>query len=208
MVARAKKPIVLAAFLIGILVFVASVYGFSDFPPYIIREGDLNNNGIEEKYILEKYQLKVYEEGQIIWQSPKEYKVDQLSIGDVTGDGKDNLAICVWKTGSFGKYRPFWHEGRDDEYKHHLFIYEFRDGTYKPKWFSSSLVSPLVHMEIIWMEDRDAYNLLVVEGGYKKGPLGKYKIDKKADKESKLWQWDQWGFSLLFSSELDQENSE
>lgn len=201
-----KKVLLILVVLIALIVFGVSVDLLQDSSPVIVREGDLNNNGIMEEYRLEDFRLTVYEEGKIIWESPKEYKVDQLAIGDVTGDGKDNLAICVWKKGSFGKYRPFWHEGRDDDYKHHLFIYEYRSGTYKPKWFSSNLSRPMVHMDIVYTDD--GYKLLVVEGGYKKGPFGKHLIDQKAPAETKLWEWRQWGFSLLaLPGELDQKYS-
>ncbi len=208
-----KRKLIIILAIIGLIV-AGILYEFIQDPSSeIVLEGDLNDNGMPEKYAHKNFRLKVYEDDKILWESPAEYKIDHVAIGDVTGDGRGNLLICVWKKGSFGRYRPFWHHGKDDEYKHHLFIYEYKDGRFKPRWFSSSLLRPITDMELIQNDDvgNQHLKLFVVEGKYKKAPFGKHTVDRKASitqGRSSIWEWDKWGFSLLaLPGELDQEYS-
>lgn len=159
--------------------------------------GDLNQNGKAEKYILNNGILQVYEDGKNIWISPEGYYIDSLFLGDVNNDGRDNLLLCLWKEGSFGGHRPFWHEGKDDEYKNHLFIYSLEKEKVKTVWCSSSLDRPIISFEVKDIDGDGLNELIVLEGKYQRGIGGKYEINDKASTEIKTWRWKQWGFSLI-----------
>lgn len=154
---------------------------------------DVNGNGIEELYVLEAGVLRAFEGGEEIWCTPEECDACCFTVGDIDGDGQLNVAVGVWRRGSFGRHRPFWETGPDNDYKNHLYIYRVKDGALRPMWFSSALARPIVTLEIL---DGDESAVLVVqEGHYKKGFGGKYSVDEKKECDERAWRWDEWGFS-------------
>ena len=173
--------------------------------------GDLNQNGEEEEYQLEAGCLKVQEAGKLLWKSPEDYYVIQFQLGDVTGDGRDNLILNLWKRGSFDRSIPFWH--RDDEnsfqrevdqksVKNHLFVQELRGEHMMDTWCSSQLARPIVSFELVDSDEAPGgkQDLLVSEGRYEKINTYSYVIDERSLEgekeyvESRIMTWNQWGF--------------
>lgn len=56
----------------------------------------------------------------IIWKSQKGVKVQDVLSCDIDGDGNDELILLCWKSGRFGKYRPFWIEQDEKEWSQHI----------------------------------------------------------------------------------------
>ena len=56
-------------------------------------EADLDNDATFESYILEKGILTVTENSRQIWQSPKEWWVDDFVLADIDDDGKNDLVV-------------------------------------------------------------------------------------------------------------------
>ena len=162
--------------------------------------GDLDGDGKTEEYILKHHVLTVKEGSQELWESPSNYCVDSFALDDVDNDGKINLVISLWKNGSFGKYRPFWHTGKDKDYKNHLFVYRLQDDTVRPVWCSSNLDRPILAFSIQDVNGDGLNELIVKEGTYKKISGEKYAPDLNGPIWTAVWQWDEWGFRLLESS--------
>jgi hypothetical protein len=183
-------PIILSLIL---AVWVFSDQGGSASP--VRGTGDLDGDGRIEEYLLADHRLRVQEEGQFIWQSPPEWSVDHFVLGDVDNDGTVNLAISLWKTGSFGEIKPFWQTGEDTSYKNHLFILKFTGDTFKPVWCSSDLDCPMVSFAICDVNGDGLNELVVEEGRYRKVRGNKYTLDAAAPLRTTVWQWEEWGFS-------------
>jgi len=122
-----------------------------------------------------------------IWQSPPDWWVDYFLLGDATNDGLPELNLLVWKTGSFGRHRPFWLEEEDTSVKNHLFIFKLAAGSLKPVWQSSNLDRPNYRADLVDLNDDGANELLIIEGSY----------TDPASRTVTLWQWNGWGFSRL-----------
>ncbi len=156
----------------------------------------MNENGVEETYTLSKHTLSITEGTKEIWTTPKEYSVDSFAFGDINHDGKLELVISLWKTGSFGKLKPFWHKQVNTDYKNHLFVYRIQENTAKQVWCSSNLDRPILSFQVEdW--DKDGLKELVVrEGEYQKTLFGRYRAVENHRARTAIWKWEEWGFYL------------
>lgn len=166
----------------------------ADSASFVRASGDLDGDGKAEEYCLDHNVLSAKEGGQALWQSPKDWHVVGFSLGDADNDGTVNLVFSLWKTGSFGKSKPFWHDGEDVSYKNHLFVYKLDGDGFKTVWCSSDLDRPILSFDIT-DNDSDGLNELdVMEGRYKKVSGDRYKADPDAKPQAAVWQWEDWGF--------------
>jgi len=189
---RLKAAKIFLLFLIIFLFFPGSKNSL----PRIYEEGDLNGNGIKEEYFLSNHTLSVKEADKEIWKTPQNYYVDSFSLGDINHDGNMNLVISLWKKGNFGGLKPFWHTGKDDDYKNHLFVYQLQSSTFKSVWCSSNLDRPILFFEIK-DQDKDGLNELIVEEGVYKRIIGNYYTpNTNGATRAAVWKWNEWGFSL------------
>ena len=100
-----KRLIIFTAILI-ISVFLGQKYR-TDNTQLKVENFDLNGNSIPETYTLKNGKLSIEENSKIIWQSERNWRVDDFILKDVTNDGTVDINLSVWKAGNFGKYRPF-----------------------------------------------------------------------------------------------------
>lgn len=108
-------------------------------------------------------------------------------VGDINGDGVQELAINVWRRGNFGSSKPFWVKENDMSYKNHLYVYEKKMGVYKPLWVSSNLEEPNCWFGFYDVDKDKKDELIVGEGSYLDQPVCKvHKIG--------IWDWSGWGF--------------
>lgn len=164
----------------------------------VIKADDLDSDGIMEEYCLSNGILNVKKDGRNLWETPPDWQVEYFSLGDVNNDGSTELVFSLWKKGSFGKIRPFWHAGDDNSYKNHLFVYKLEDDTFKPVWCSSDLDKPILSIGIIDINDDGLYELVVNEGQYQQPAFFRPFIN--ISQSLAVWQWNQWGFYKLDDS--------
>ncbi|MGE5398466.1 MAG: hypothetical protein ACM3MK_13160 [Chitinophagales bacterium] len=182
-----KKIII--AFIIGVLFFAGLVFLPDD---RIQRSGDLNQNGNNEVYILSGERLSVKENGKLLWESPPAWKVTAFTLGDATNDGRRDLAMVVWKRGSFGHHRPFWIK-KDQVYSNHLFLYDLSGDHLRQVWLSSALDRPIDQLLIIDINNDSENELKVRERAF----LIPGKVVVPIVMEETIWKWETWGFSRL-----------
>lgn len=184
----------------GVIFILLAVFG--SFPTTkgsscrVHAVGDLDGDGIIEDYSLVDHCLTVRVGEEVLWRSPRDWRVDNVVLGDADNDGKINMVLTLWKKGSFGSVKPFWVTSEDAGYKDHLFVYCLKNKVMKQVWCSSDLDHPIISLTIRdW--DGDGLNELVVEEGqYRKMNAEQYTFDTTAQVRTTVWRWDEWGFSL------------
>lgn len=187
-----RVGITLAFLLIAVAMFSNPV----DSAHSVLASGDLDGDGKTEEYTLEDNVLSVKEGKFTLWQSPQEWQVESFSLADADNDGTINLVMSLWKKGSFGESKPFWHDGEDVSYKNHLFVYKLEGDTFHPVWCSSDLYRPILSFDIKDADEDGLNELVVEEGQYKKVSGQRYTTDPNADPRTTVWMWDEWGFRL------------
>lgn len=181
-----------------LLLLAAPLLSGSGYSKALIRASDdLDGDGSAEEYSLMDNTLSVSEGEQVIWKLSSDYHVDSFALADVDNDGTINLVISLWKKGSFGETRPFWHDGEDMDYKNHLFVYKLRENTFKPVWCSSELDRPILSFAIRDINGDRLNELVVEEGQYKKMSGAMYAPDPDGLVQTTAWQWEEWGFHLI-----------
>lgn len=160
---------------------------------------DLDNNFILETYKLEKGQLTILENEELVWQSPADWWVDDFVLADSNNDGSLNINLSLWKPGNFGTSQPFWIKENDLSVKNHFFVLSYIDGQVKQVWGSSNLAVPNCAFKIIDIDKDGKNDLLVIEGQYIEGRRFK-KMDCSSNYLA-IWKWDVWGFSNYWRSE-------
>lgn len=153
-------------------------------------QGDLNEDGQLETYDLNFGRLVIVEDVDgFSWESPDEWWVQDVVLGDSTGDGILDLNLSVWKSGSFGPSQPFWIEENDSSVKNHFFIFDLLPtDELQTVWQSSNLDAPNCTIALT-DENRDGrFELLVTEGDYADG------LPCRA-RATAGWEWNGWGFS-------------
>lgn len=158
--------------------------------------GDLDGDGVPEAYSLAGPRLTVTEGRRVLWRSDRKWRVDSFALGDINNDGTDELALSLWKTGSFGTHRPFWHTGGDTSYKNHLFVFQLREDTVHPVWCSSDLSRPIVSFAIRDADGDGRNELATEEGQYRRVAGERYALDRSLPATTTLWQWERWGFCV------------
>ncbi|MGI6066257.1 MAG: hypothetical protein ACOYI2_07175 [Bacillota bacterium] len=191
-----------SALRMGIILFLILTpcliyFGAGGFGSPLCAEGDLDSDGIREEYILDRQTLTVREGAELLWQSPKDWSVDNFDLGDADNDGTVNLVITLWKTGNFGTVRPFWETGADASYKNHLFVFKMQNNTFKPVWCSSDLDRPIVSFAIRDVNGDGLEELVVEEGEYRKMIGERYALNPHGQIRTTFWQWEEWGFRMV-----------
>ncbi|MBU0648941.1 CapA family protein [Patescibacteria group bacterium] len=154
---------------------------------------DSDKDGVAEEYLLKNGRFRVKESYKIIWQSPQDWWVDDFALADSTGDGKVDINLSVWKSGSFGASKPFWIEEDDPSVKNHLFVYDYINNEVVPIWQSSNLDQPNCEFDFQDIDNDGNEELVVIEGEYAEDFICE-------GKHVAVWQWNGWGFSLVWRS--------
>jgi len=155
---------------------------------------DTDGNGYQEVYRLGDNQLRVYENNRLIWQSPDDWNIRQISLADADNDHRAELIMALWKHGSYGEIKPFWFKDKDNEYTSHLFLYRMRTGVLKEVWCSSALVNPIIEMTVEDSDNDGANELHVLEGpnaGFA------YSLRQLFHRQETRWIWNSWGFERM-----------
>ena len=161
-----------------------------------VRETDLDGDGAMERLTLARGRLTLMRGGAAVWSSPEAWWVDGFAAGDLTRDGKQDLALSVWKPGDYGSSKPFWVTEEDLDVKNHFFVYRLKDGKLEPVWQSSNLAAPNCAFKAFDVDGDGLQELVVAEGAYD---------DRPGCRAAHLavWRWDGWGFSNVWRQAID-----
>ena len=137
---------------------------------------DLDADGADELVVLVDRRAVATDGTAVLLETPEEWSVSDVLVGDIDGDGLPEVALVVWKRGSYGNARPFWVEEDDEGYSQHIFIYRWRDGLLHPVWMSSELPVEGASVSLV-----DGRTFLIVG----------------TDGRITLWEWQGWGLALV-----------
>jgi hypothetical protein len=141
--------------------------------------------------------LTVLHQGEEVWSSDPSWDVRQLLVGDVNNDGKQEVALVLWKLfrlepriiyDTFG-FPSLWEEG---SLRNHLFIYGWRDAAWRHLWCSSPVADPIVELAAADVDGDGANELVVLEGSYE--------THDNPGRHVSMWRWNGWGFTLQWRS--------
>lgn len=180
------------------IIVLAAILGmaasFMIKPAAQILYKDTDGNTCREKYVLENQQLLVFENGEEIWHSPQEWHIKQIKLADADNNQQEEVLLVLWKKGSYGKSKPFWFTGTDNEYSCHLFVYKILAGKMKEVWCSSALEFPIINLEVK-DTNGDGRNELNVTEGPRTGFA--YALRQCFIQQESKWIWNGWGFERV-----------
>ena len=138
---------------------------------------DLTGDGQPERVKLEKERVLVYHGQQLAWQSPPEWHVHDLALGDPDDDGRFDLLLALQKQDAAGAWRS------------QPFIIGYRGGIYRQVWGGSPVSEPLREVELADVDGDGLEELLVLD-----------EVPGSAQQTLGMWDWNGWGFSLAWRS--------
>lgn len=142
------------------------------------EENEAYDSSGEYEIILQKKSAGVMYHGESVWTSSKEMKVQSALFCDVDGNESEELILLCWKKGRYGKSKPFWVEKDETGWSQHIFVYECREGTVRPKWMSSYIGQDVAAIAV----NRDVSLVSRL-----------FLTDREGIISS--WVWDSWGFT-------------
>jgi hypothetical protein len=144
------------AVLILLLSAFLSVSAPDSSPGILSLESDLDGDGRRERIVLDKESdpsLSVLHNGRVLWRGvPARWKPWKLSVADVDGDGRREIAVGVYKSTRFFP-RPH----------NCLFIYSWDGRKGSKKWLGSSLSRPFVDFAFADLDGDHEEELAAIE---------------------------------------------
>jgi len=154
---------------------------------------DFDGDGKFEEIILKNGTIFVKKNQNIIWQSEKDWQVENLFLADLNRDGRTEINFSLWKQGSYGKTLPFWLKENTKEWGNHFFIYGWEKGELRPVWCSSTIDAPIIEMGAGDIDSNGKDEVIVLEGDYDRP-------QNNIVEYLTIWSWNGWGFFNDFRS--------
>ena len=163
--------------------------------------GDLNGNGLPERLSLSSSRASIYENEDLVWQSPPEWSISQAALTDLNQDGQLEATLLVWR-----EFRPWpvdaWlpHGGRIASFHDaqnqscHIILIGYSRGAYRELWAGSALADPIVSFAAADLDGDGVQELATLEGSYTTHLSG-------IAHTLKIWRWNFFGFNAVSSIE-------
>lgn len=139
---------------------------------------DLTGDGVDEEVHLSGNEVSIIRDGAQVWQSPQEWQVLDLALGDPNDDGRGELLLALLKADEEGLLRS------------HPFIVGYRGGIYRLLWGGSAVSAPILEVELGDVNGDQVQELILIED-----------LGKSEGKCVSVWRWHGWGFSQLWRSQ-------
>lgn len=129
--------------------------------------------------LLQEQTLSIQMEKSTVFETNRDWFVQDVLSYDINHDGKNELILLVWKHGSYGKYRPIWVKHNDIRLEQHIFIYQW-DDTKDSK------------LRAVWMSSALGYEVSSIA----RGSHDRLIVTDRAD-VSMVWEWLDFGLKLV-----------
>jgi len=151
-------------------------------PSWVIFEEKYLNITDDYECRLQNKVVQVYDkDGQIIWNSDEDIKVQDVMCLDLDMDNQNEMVLLCWKKGKYGKAMPFW-EKDNNNWSQHIYIYNIRNNEIHAIWMASDIG--------LVVSDWKPLNV---------GDIQAILIRDTSGKDT-LWRWDSWGLKQADSS--------
>lgn len=140
-------------------------------------EIDLTGDGVFERVQRLGDRVVIYQDGVEAWQSPPEWQVVDLALGDPNDDGRGEVLLAFWKQDDEGILRS------------HPFIVGYRGGYYRELWGGSAVDAPIREVELSDVDSDGAQELIVLE-----------EAGDGVQRAVAVWRWNQWWFNIAWRS--------
>ncbi len=130
---------------------------------------------------LRNRKVTVLADGETVWQSDGEIRVQSVLWEDIDHDSAPELMLLCWKRGRYGDSRPFWVTEDSPTWSQHIYIYDWIDGEIRPIWMASDLGREVEG----WSFSKKTRLLLQERGG-----------------GETVWDWQTWGLSQMQPTSL------
>lgn len=157
------------------------------------QEIDIDGDGKREKALIKDNQVSIYKNNELVWQSNPAWSAENVVVGDIDNDEKNEIIVSLWKLGKYGSDLPFWLEENIKDWGNHLFIYKWPEEGIKLFWGSSTLDAPIREMAVADVDEDGQNELIVLEGSYEES------IDQPAEYVT-AWAWKEWNLFNEFRS--------
>lgn len=130
---------------------------------------------------LRNRKVTVLADGEPVWQSGDDLRVQSVLWADIDSDGADELLLLCWKRGRYGASRPFWVTEDAPVWSQHIYIYDWAERELHPVWMASDLGREVES----WAFSPKTRLLLQERGG-----------------GETAWDWQSWGLSQVQPTSL------
>lgn len=134
------------------------------------------SSGEPDVVVLENKTVRVQRKEEIIWESERGIRVQDVLWCDIDHDDARELLLLCWRRGRYGDSRPFWVEEDEKSWSQHIFIYEWEGNTMRPVWMASELGREVES----WAFDEERRLVLTDRRG-----------------EETAWDWLSWGLTNI-----------
>jgi len=145
------------------------------------REIICTEEAAPETILLQNRSVSVRQGGKEIWRTQKDVKVQDVLWEDIDHDSEPELMLLCWKRGRYGESRPFWVTEDEKTWSQHIYLYDWKDGTFVPIWMASDIGREV----ICWSYDQRERLQLTDRDG-----------------ETTAWDWVTWGLSRVPSTSV------
>jgi len=139
---------------------------------------DLTGDGIDEIIRLKERTVTIFQDGKPAWQSPPEWQVLDVALGDPNDDGRFEALLALEKPDDTGVIRS------------HPFIIGYRGGIYRQVWGGSAVSENIREVELADVTGDGVQDLLVLD-----------EAPGQALQTVGVWEWNGWGFNLSWRSQ-------
>ena len=115
----------------------------------------------------------------ILFETPDTLWVQDVLVSDADGDGQRELVMLCWRRGHYDRARPFWIKEADQSIRQHIYIYDWKEDHFQPRWMASDILIDVIDWSI------DTMNL--------------FHLTEPDGTESR-WIWDSWGLTRIDES--------
>lgn len=133
---------------------------------------DLTGDGLPERVRLNQERVTIEQDRTLVWESPPDWEVLDLALGDPNDDGRYEVLLVMNKPEAGGGLR------------NHPFIIGYRGGSYQTVWGGSAVGNPILEAELANVDDDPAEELIVLEV-----------VGDGGETAVSIWDWHGWGFS-------------
>jgi poly-gamma-glutamate capsule biosynthesis protein CapA/YwtB (metallophosphatase superfamily) len=140
-------------------------------------EIDLDGDGRPERVSLRAAGVQISGGSLPAWQSPADWQVIDLALGDPNLDGRQELLMAVRKPDRSGVVLS------------HPFVFGYRQGEYRLLWGGSAVSDPILEVELGDTNGDGQQELIVLE-----------ELHGDQGRAVSVWRWHGWGFSQVWRS--------